>query len=232
MEPLQSAAAKLVKAEALGDLKLYRVADRTSVTSRQIKQVRLLDRHAIPLERLYTASIWPGEDFATEPLHQVLRTRNDRAHHLGLPLPSGELNSFAASREAPLLVGETPFGDTSLDQDIEIDIGADPDVEVTATIEDWKVNLEKQKVIPLIPGVSLRSTEVSAVNRVEINNARYVPTLVELRVILMNGARLIRTDHPAGSRNGDPTFTLTVPAQGTATVRYQTGRTSYLPVSP
>ena len=73
MEPLQSAAAKLVKAEALGDLKLYRVADRTSVTSRQIKQVRLLDRHAIPLERLYTASIWPGEDFATEPLHQVLR---------------------------------------------------------------------------------------------------------------------------------------------------------------
>jgi len=122
--------------------------------------------------------------------------------------------------------------DVAVDEEFEIDIGAAPDVEVTSTIEDWKVNLEKQKVVPLIPGLSLRSTEVSAVNRIEINNARNVPTLVELRLLLADGARLVRADHPAGSRNGHPTFTLTVPAQGTATVRYQTGHTSYLPVSP
>jgi hypothetical protein len=82
------------------------------------------------------------------------------------------------------------------------------DVEVTATIEDWKVNLDKQKALPLVPGVlSLRTTEVSAVNRIEINNARAVPTFVELRLLLADGTHLVQADRPPGVRNGHPTFT-------------------------
>jgi hypothetical protein len=239
MAPVALAAAALqetvvtgVQQEQLGDLKLYRVPWRTSVTSRQIKQVRLLDRQAIPVKLIYGADLTPSINAPATPLNKVLRTRNDRAHHLALPLPSGRVAAFYEHGNVPLLVSEAPLRDVAVDEEFEIDIGAAPDVEVTATIEDWKVNLEKQKVVPLIPGVSLRSTEVSAVNRIEINNARNVPTLVELRLLLADGARLVRADHPAGSRNGHPTFTLTVPAQGTATVRYQTGHTSYLPVSP
>ena len=239
MAPVALAAAALqetvvtgVQQEQLGDLKLYRVPWRTSVTSRQIKQVRLLDRQAIPVKLIYGADITPSINAPATPLSKVLRTRNDRAHHLALPLPSGRVAAFYEHGNVPLLVSEAPLRDVAVDEEFEIDIGAAPDVEVTSTIEDWKVNLEKQKVVPLIPGVSLRSTEVSAVNRIEINNARNVPTLVELRLLLADGARLVRADHPAGSRNGHPTFTLTVPAQGTATVRYQTGHTSYLPVSP
>jgi hypothetical protein len=239
MAPVALAAAALqetvvtgVQQEQLGDLKLYRVPWRTSVTSRQIKQVRLLDRQAIPVKLIYGADVTPSINAPARPLNKVLRTRNDRAHHLALPLPSGRVAAFYEHGNVPLLVSEAPLRDVAVDEEFEIDIGAAPDVEVTSTIEDWKVNLEKQKVVPLIPGVSLRSTEVSAVNRIEINNARNVPTLVELRLLLAEGARLVRADHPAGSRNGHPTFTLTVPAQGTATVRYQTGHTSYLPVSP
>jgi hypothetical protein len=229
---LQETVATGVQQEQLGDLKLYRVPWRTSVTSRQIKQVRLLDRQAIPVKLIYGADITPSINAPATPLNKVLRTRNDRAHHLALPLPSGRVAAFYEHGNVPLLVSEAPLRDVAVDEEFEIDIGAAPDVEVTSTIEDWKVNLEKQKVVPLIPGVSLRSTEVSAVNRIEINNARNVPTLVELRLLLADGARLVRADHPAASRNGHPTFTLTVPAQGTATVRYQTGHTSYLPVSP
>ena len=229
---LQETVVTGVQQEQLGDLKLYRVPWRTSVTSRQIKQVRLLDRQAIPVKLIYGADITPSINAPATPLSKVLRTRNDRAHHLALPLPSGRVAAFYEHGNVPLLVSEAPLRDVAVDEEFEIDIGAAPDVEVTSTIEDWKVNLEKQKVVPLIPGVSLRSTEVSAVNRIEINNARNVPTLVELRLLLADGARLVRADHPAGSRNGHPTFTLTVPAQGTATVRYQTGHTSYLPVSP
>jgi hypothetical protein len=239
MAPVALAAAALqetvvsgVQQEQLGDLKLYRIPWRTSVTSRQIKQVRLLDRQVIPVKLIYGADITPSLNAPARPLSKVLRTRNDRAHHLALPLPSGRVAVFYEHGNVPLLMSEAPLRDVAVDEEFEIDIGAAPDVEVTSTIEDWKVNLEKQKVVPLIPGVSLRSTEVSAVNRIEINNARNVPTLVELRLLLADGARLVRADHPAGSRNGHPTFTLTVPAQGTATVRYQTGHTSYLPVSP
>ncbi len=229
---LQEAVVTGVQQEQLGDLKLYRVPWRTSVTSRQIKQVRLLDRQAIPVKLIYGADITPSINAPARPLNKVLRTRNDRAHHLELPLPSGRVAAFYEHGNVPLLVSEAPLRDVAVDEEFEIDIGAAADVEVTSTIEDWMVNLERQKVIPLVPGVSLRSTEASAVNRIEISNARGVPTLVELRVMLTDGAHLIRADYPAGSRNGHPTFTLTVPAQGTAIVRYQTGHTSYLPVSP
>jgi hypothetical protein len=40
------------------------------------------------------------------------------------------------------------------------------------------------------------------------------------------GARVIRADHPAGAKNGRPIFRLTVPANGTATLRYQTEHTA------
>ena len=227
----EEAPAPRVEQEQLGDLKLYRVPWRTSVTSRQIKQVRLLDRQSIPVKLIYGADITPNIDSGAVPLRKVLRTRNDRAHHLALPLPSGRVAAFYEHGGTPLLVSESPLRDVAVDEEFEIDTGDAPDVEVTAGIENWKFNLEKQKVIPLVPGASLRSAEVSVVNRIEINNARNVPTTVELRVLLADGARLVRADHLPGTRNGHPTFTLTVPAGDTAVIRYRTGHTSYLPVS-
>ena len=49
--------ARVVKEEQLGDLKLYRVPDRTSVTSRQLKQVRLLDRGSVSFDMVYHADL-------------------------------------------------------------------------------------------------------------------------------------------------------------------------------
>ena len=77
---------RVVKEEQLGDLKLYRVPDRTSVTSRQLKQVRLLDRSSVPFEIVYHAELWANNNVDSEPAEKLLRTRNDTAHHLGLPL--------------------------------------------------------------------------------------------------------------------------------------------------
>src|ERR1700736_6062508 len=54
--------AKKVEQEQLGDLKLYRVPDRTTVASRQSKQVRLLDRLSIPITRVYGADLAAGEN--------------------------------------------------------------------------------------------------------------------------------------------------------------------------
>ena len=220
-----------VKQEQLGDLKLYRVPWRTSVTSRQIKQVRLLDRQAIPVKLIYSADITPDLEAEPTPMRKVLRTRNDSAHHLALPLPSGRVAAFYERGGVPLLVSEAPLRDVAVDEEFELDTGEAVDAEVTATIEDRKVKFGKE--LPLVPGVlNLRSTEVSAVNRIEINNARAVPTFVELRLLLADGTRLVQADRRPGVRNGHPTFTLTVPAGGTAIIRYRTGHTSYLPVSP
>jgi hypothetical protein len=41
---------------------------------------------------------------------------------------------------------------------------------------------------------------------------------------LNEGSRVIRADHTLGTKNGLPTFYVTVPANGTVTVRFQTQR--------
>ena len=76
-------AMRRVQQEQLGDLKLYRVPDRTTVASRQSKQVRLLDRLGIPVDRVFGADLAANQD-AAAAASMLLRTLNDAAHHLGL----------------------------------------------------------------------------------------------------------------------------------------------------
>lgn len=240
MTPAPMAAALMeavvVQQEQLGDLKLYRVPERTSVSSRQIKQVRLLDRRAIPVELIYGADILSNiESGRAVPLRKVLRTRNDSAHHLGLPLPSGRVAAFYEREGVPLLVNQAPLRDVAVDEEFEIDAGEAADVEVTSTIEHRAVDPATRKDLPLIPGVvHLRSNEIDEVTRIEISNARNVPTFVELRMLLPDpdARRLVRADHVPVARNGHPTFRLTIPAQGSSTIRYQTEHTSFTPVHP
>jgi hypothetical protein len=99
--------ARRIEEEQLGDLKLYRVPVRTDFASRQSKQIRLLDRAAIPVRRIYRAELPEASESESgsesdpeisTPASVLLRTRNDAASHLGLPLPSGGIAVFALRR--------------------------------------------------------------------------------------------------------------------------------------
>ncbi len=88
-----------VQQEQLGDLKLYRIPEPTTVASRQSKQVRLLDRSAVPVATVYGIDLAADEDpngpGGALPASRYLRTRNTKANHLGIPLPSGRVQVFA-----------------------------------------------------------------------------------------------------------------------------------------
>jgi hypothetical protein len=213
--------------EQLGDLKLYRVPLRTSVTSRQVKQVRMLDAHAIPIELLYGAPVHANTDTATGPLRKLARTHNNKAHHLGIPLPSGVVDSFYLRDGAPLLVSQAPLRDLAVDEDVEFDLGEAPDVQMTAVIERTQVDPGTLKKLPLIPGMAkLRSVTVNDINRIEVHNAHDFPISVELWLQLDETEQLVRADHAPITRYGRPAFELAVPANGSAVVRYQTADTS------
>jgi len=219
-----------VQQEQLGDLKLYRVPDRTSVASRQIKQVRLLDRKDIPVELFYRADLGAEEDVDNQPLSKLLRTRNDKAHNLDLPLPSGRVATFYERDGVPLLVHEAPLRDITLDEEVEIEAGEAPDLRVTSVTEGRKVDAATVKKLPLIPGAFyLRSRDIEATHRVEITNARNQTSVVELRLTALEGTQLARADHTPFMRNGRQTFRLTIPAEGSTTVHYQTVDTQYSP---
>ncbi len=217
-----TATAKKVEQEQLGDLKLYRVPERTTVASRQSKQVRLLDRSSIPITHVYGADLAGDDDAMSAAAHLLLRTINDTAHHLGLPLPSGRVAVFAARDGATLLEHESNLRDLAVDEEVEVDMGDSPDVQVRAAKETTTIDPARTHELPLVPGVlHLRSAQVEAVNHVDISNALGVEIQFELRLRLPEGGRVVRADHPLGSKNGRPIFRLTIPANETVTVRYQ-----------
>jgi hypothetical protein len=217
--------AKKVQQEQLGDLKLYRVPERTTLASRQSKQVRLMDRSNIPVNTVYGAEVDVEEDdAASNPAHRLLRTKNTAANHLGLPLPSGSVAVFGAVQGQRLLEHESELRDIAVDEDVEINMGESPDVQVTAKKE--KVSIDPaQGLLPLVPGVSLRSVKIGAANRVAISNARPTDVQFELRLQLEAGARVVRADHALGTKNGRPIFRLKVPANNIVTIRYQVAHT-------
>jgi hypothetical protein len=142
------ATAKKVEQEQLGDLKLYRVPDRTTVASRQSKQVRLLDRLSIPITRVYGADLAADENATSAPAHLLLRTINDAANHLGLALPSGRVAVFAARDGETLLQHLSNLRDLAVGEEVEIDMGVSSDVEVTAAKEKITIDRTDSRIAP------------------------------------------------------------------------------------
>ena len=197
LEEVVVTAMRKVMQEQLGDLKLYRVPDRTTVASRQSKQVRLLDRSAIPVQTLYGSDLEEGDTNGWELARVLLRTQNDKAHGLGLPLPSGRAAVFAANGATPLLENETDMRDLAVGEEVEIDMGARPDVRVQTTTESRSVDSAHATVLPLLPGVlSVRSVRVEDVRRAEVSNALSRPIQFELRLHLYDTEEIFRADHP------------------------------------
>jgi len=211
-----------VQQEQLGDLKLYRVPERTTLASRQSKQVRLMDRSGIPVNAVYGMDFATGYSELTSPAHRLLRTKNSVVSHLGLPLPSGTVAVFASYAGERLLEHQSALHDTAVDEELEIDMGESSDVQVSMTHEKTGIDSAHAQLLPLVPGVSLRSVKVDDIQRVEVSSARGAGIDFELRVRIPEGARVVRADHPLGTKNGRPIFRFKVPANQTITVRFQT----------
>jgi hypothetical protein len=232
LEEVVTTGSRAVKEEQLGDLKLYRVPDRTSVTSRQLKQVRLLDRGSVPFDIVYHTDLRGDVDVDSEPAEKLLRTRNDTAHHLGLPLPSGQLSTFLLRGGVPLLVNESPVRDTAVNQEFEIDAGASEDVRVSAVVEEVHTDPTKSSIVPLVRHwLHLHEAQVQNLHRIEVSNARGSPTPMEIGIFMYAGESLVSSDIAPAPRNGTPTFRFTIPANQTMTIRYRTQDTSVQPVT-
>ena len=226
--PMMAMAAPVVSApppppppEQLGDLKLYRVPQTTTIASRQSKQTRLLEQHGVPFERIYLADFpaipWNGQtNFVAAT--QVLRTKNDKLHQLGLPLPAGQIALFQPTSAHNLYAGEVSLRDTAEDEEVELKMGSSPDVQVKRVHVQYTANAAE--LSRLAPQIIAAYHSGRALWRTEITNAKPVPITFELR-LQMNGAQKVTAaDQPIGQKDGRPIFRLTVPANGKVSVHY------------
>ena len=203
--------------EQLGDLKLYRVPEPTTVAARESKQVRMLDQPGVAFTRLCTIDL-PAAGAWRGAAGIMLRTKNSLKNNLGLPLPSGVVAVFDPKSGPDLLVGETGLHDTAVDEDVELMMGASPDVQVRQTRLSYKA--EAPTLTTLTPDLTLALQRGEVVEEVQVSSARAEPTLFELR--LQTGGRLhvASADHPMEMRDGRPIFRLTIPANGTIKMHY------------
>jgi hypothetical protein len=225
MDRVAVTGSRVAEQESLGDLKLYRVPDRTTIASRQSKQVRLLDKAGVPVARIYESELYANEDIDFQPMTAILRTTNDKKNNLGLPLPSGRVQIFeiagkgqSASR---LLAAETRLRDITLNEETELELTGGPDIQVRQVHETVEVSKTRPD-LPFLRGINRRNRLFDQVSRIEVTNARAYPIQVELRVYVPDNLELAKADHTAGRKNGQPIFILTVPANDSVTVLYQT----------
>jgi hypothetical protein len=224
MDDVVVTGARRAEREDLGDLKLYRVPDRSTVASRQAKQVRLLDSLAVPISRVYDSDLYPNNTIEFQPMEVILRTQNDTASNLGIPLPSGRVSVFetagsgTASRR--LLAGETNLRDLAVNEETEFLLSGGAAVQIRQTTES------RQRPDAPPPGVKGQTIRTGArfnmIDLVEITNAHPFPIQAEVSVYLADNEELVRADRDPERKNGRPIFRVTVPANESLEFRYQT----------
>lgn len=194
--------AMMAQQEELGDLKLYRIPEPVTVAARSQKQVALLAREGVKVETVYRVDL-----YAANPVNlgvtRVLSTRNTREEGLGLPLPAGRVVLFGTGRARPILLGRGSLDDHAVGEEVEIPVGASTSVAVTAA----KLSTGENE---------------SAEWELIVSNAQPKPLRFEAQ--LMEGELKLSSETTLGRRDGRPLWSVTVPANGQASLRYRLAR--------
>lgn len=183
--------------EALGDLKLYRIPEPVSVAANSQKQVAMLHQPRVDVRLVYRSRLDAVDAAPPAPASRLLITRNRQAEGLGLPLPGGRVALFGSSAGRRILLGEGSIADRAVGEDVEIDLGAAPGVHA-------------RLARPAKDGDYLLT----------VTNDQAAPVSFEAELDVPEG-RSLRPGGGLSRRNGRPLWTATVPANGTATLRYR-----------
>ncbi len=203
MEDIVVSASRIARQEDLGDLKLYRVPMQVDVNANGQKQVALLQRAAVPFTLVYAADIVATDDDETpRPLKRMIRMQNETKAGLGLPLPSGGVAVFAPTGSGEsLLLADSRLRDHAIGETVKVEAGE-----------------SRQHMLTI--GMAPESTDDRPVRQLTLSNANARPAQVEIRIrtdeddtLTTKGARLSRKD-------GAWLWTVNVPANGTARLRY------------
>jgi hypothetical protein len=196
-DALNDLPALVARLENLGDLKLYRIPEPVTVAANSLKQVAFLERSRVPVEIVHRRTINLDERNTT-PARIMLLTQNREDQQLGIPLPAGRVQLFRAEGQRSLLVGEGDIADRAVGEEVEFDVGEAPGV---------------ISRIDLLPG--RRSDYL-----LTVTNDQSYPISFEA-VFRVPAANIRLRDAVLGRRNGLPAWLVTVPPNGTATLRYR-----------
>jgi hypothetical protein len=181
--------------EDLGDLKLYRVPEATTVAANAQKQVALLVQPHVAFERLYRVAFQSWNTDLSLPATIMLRMKNDATDGLGVPLPAGTTALYQAEKDRRLLLGLGNIRDTAKGERVRLAAGVSNQIVATQKAVD------KQR-------------------RISVSNANPFAAVVEV-AIGSAGEKEYRDISTRLERiDGIQTWRVTVPANGSAELSY------------
>ncbi|HEX8449615.1 MAG TPA: hypothetical protein VF652_08495 [Allosphingosinicella sp.] len=213
--------------EALGDLKLYRIPDPVTFAANSQKQVALLSRTKVPVQRIVAAWLQAGRRLdQEEEAGVVLRTRNVADRNLGLPLPMGPLAIFEEVGGRQMLTGSGAVADSAVGQDVEIAVGASPGIHVRQGLAP-KNRKADRKAAGSAEGPDQEEEEEDetsyAAGRYALEVSNSSARAVEVEINLWRSDRRARIRAPSrklAEKNGGHVWRTRVPAGGRSTLTY------------
>ena len=210
MDAVVVTGSRIARQGELGDYKIYSLPEPTTVAARQTKQVRFLERDGVAYERVYRAGL-VNQDEEARPMGVVLKLRNETRAGLGLALPGGSVAVMQPDGEGGvLLTGQDRFEDKGVGLPVRLYFSQSPDVQVQTRLV--KNDSSRRGA------VTTQRSEIETT----VTNARSEAITVELvaNAAMQRGFRI--RSQSVRSRiddTGYPVWTLTVPANGAATLK-------------
>lgn len=191
--------AVVAQAENLGDLKLFRLPQPTTVAARGQKQVALFEPRTIALDVLHVAAL---DDLDGSTAAQLLvRTRNRKADGLGLALPGGKVRVMAERNNHALIVGEGTLTDRAINDRVEIGTAPTPQVTVQQAIS--------------------ARTKAARSMTVIVSNANSFAVRFEGTFKQTPAAAIGNPSVPMALQDGHRVWAVRIPAHGRATLHYR-----------
>ena len=202
--------------ESFSDYHLYTLDRKTTVNNNQTKQVSMLEATGFPVKKRY---IVDGQSFyyrnaqhPGSPIKDVVQVyyqfKNEATAGLGMPMPAGVIRVYQSdSKGGVQFVGEDRIGHTPKDEMLNLKIGNAFDV----VSERKQVDFEK-----------IASNVYEMEYDVVIRNHKATPISVEVNEPIGGTWRMIRTTHQYMKTDAwAAQFNLSVPADGTTTLKYR-----------
>jgi hypothetical protein len=209
-------AAQKMAEESFSDYHLYTLDRKTTINNNETKQVSMLEATGFPVRKRY---IVDGQSFyyrnaqhPGSPIKDVVQVyyqfKNDTSAGLGMPMPAGVVRVYQAdSKGGTQFVGEDRIGHTPKDEMINLKIGNAFDV----VSERKQIDFEK-----------IASNVYEVEYELVIRNHKSTAVTVEANEPIGGTWRIIRSTHEYTKTDAwAAQFNLSVPADGTTTLRYR-----------
>lgn len=191
---------RIAPREDIGDYKLYRVPQPTTLGAQSRKQIAFLEKPGVAAQMLNIVEV-RGDDYYPDKV--VLRIDNKKGGVLGEPLPGGQMTFFQSPAGEPMLAAESKVKDKAVGELVDFDL-PEPD--------NLPLNTDQDE---------LDSGEGWTRYRLTIENVGETAEPVEVSFANDQYYAIDRIGKPVRERDGKRIWSVVVPAGGKKTIDYR-----------